>query len=307
MTRGPGDRPGPVIAFGDFKLAFERFSKDTMTQWAAALTYYSLLSLFPALLFGVAVLGFFGQQSLVTEAADYLKEVGAPPEVVDAITSALESALNQRSAAAGALFVGLATTLFGATGAFNSAGVALNRVFRVQEGRGYVGRTLNNLLWTLVVLVLVNVTCVLIFLGGDLAADVLGLIGLGENVAAVWAYARWPGALLSAMLIYAIVYYAAPNVEVRNWRYITPGAVFGVAAWIVASAGFFFYVSTFASYSATYGAFAAVVILLIWLWLTNVVLLFGAELNAVVDLRRAPDVPPGYDGPVLPPRDPPDE
>jgi membrane protein len=307
MTRGPGDRPGPVIAFGDFKLAFERFSKDTMTQWAAALTYYSLLSLFPALLFGVAVLGFFGQQSLVTEAADYLKEVGAPPEVVDAITSALESALNQRSAAAGALFVGLATTLFGATGAFNSAGVALNRVFRVQEGRGYVGRKLNNLLWTLVVLVLVNVTCVLIFLGGDLAADVLGLIGLGENVAAVWAYARWPGALLSAMLIYAIVYYAAPNVEVRNWRYITPGAVFGVAAWIVASAGFFFYVSTFASYSATYGAFAAVVILLIWLWLTNVVLLFGAELNAVVDLRRAPDVPPGYDGPVLPPKDPPDE
>jgi membrane protein len=307
MTRGPGDRPGPVIAFGDFKLAFERFSKDTMTQWAAALTYYSLLSLFPALLFGVAVLGFFGQQSLVTEAADYLKEVGAPPEVVDAITSALESALNQRSAAAGALFVGLATTLFGATGAFNSAGVALNRVFRVQEGRGYVGRKLNNLLWTLVVLVLVNVTCVLIFLGGDLAADVLGLIGLGENVAAVWAYARWPGALLSAMLIYAIVYYAAPNVEVRNWRYITPAAVFGVAAWIVASAGFFFYVSTFASYSATYGAFAAVVILLIWLWLTNVVLLFGAELNAVVDLRRAPDVPPGYDGPVLPPRDPPDE
>ena len=307
MTRGPGDLPGPVIAFGDFRGALDRFNQDTMTQWAAALTYYSLLSLFPALLFGVAVLGFFGQQSLVAEAADYLKEVGAPPEVVDAITSALQSALNQRNAAAGALFLGLVTTLYGATGAFNSAGVALNRVFRVEEGRGYVGRKLNNLLWTLVVLVLVNVTCVLIFLGGDLAADVLGLIGLGENVAVVWPYIRWPGALLSAMLIYAIVYYAAPNVEVRNWRYITPGAVFGVAAWIVASAGFFFYVSTFASYSATYGAFAAVVILLIWLWLTNVVLLFGAELNAVVDLRRAPDVPPDYDGPVLPPKDPPDE
>ena len=307
MTRGPGDRPGPVIAFGDFKDAFERFSKDTMTQWAAALTYYSLLSLFPALLFGVAVLGFFGQQSLVADAAGYLKDAGAPPEVIDAITSALQSALGQRQAAAGALFLGLATTLYGATGAFNSAGVALNRVFRVEEGRGFVGRKLNNLLWTLVVLVLVNLTCVLIFLGGELATDVLELIGLGENVAAVWAYARWPGALLSAMLIYAIVYYAAPNVEVRNWRYITPGAVFGVVAWIVASAGFFLYVSTFASYSATYGAFAAVVILLIWLWLTNVVLLFGAELNAVVDLRRDPDTPPGYEGPVLPPKDPPDE
>jgi membrane protein len=307
MTRGPGDRPGPAIEFADFKRAFDRFSKDTMTQWAAALTYYSLLSLFPALLFGVAVLGYFGQQSLVTDAASYLKDAGAPPETVDAITKALESAIGQRSTAAGALVLGLVTTLYGATGAFNSAGVALNRVFRVDEGRGFVGRKLNNLLWTLVVLVLVNLTCVLIFLGGDLATDALGLIGLGENVATVWAYARWPGALLSAMLIYAIVYYAAPNVEVRNWRYITPGAIFGVAAWIVASAGFFFYVSTFASYSATYGAFAAVVILLIWLWLTNVVLLFGAELNAVVDLRRAPDRPRGHDEPVLPPKDSPDE
>lgn len=307
MTRGPGDRPGPAIEFGDFRRAFDRFSKDTMTQWAAALTYYSLLSLFPALLFGVAVLGYFGQQSLVTDAANYLKDVGAPPETVDAITSALESAMRQRSTAAGALVIGLATTLYGATGAFNSAGVALNRIFRVEEGRGFVRRKLNNLLWTLALLALVNLTCVLVFLGGDLAADVLGLIGLGENIAAVWAYVRWPGALLSAMLIYAIVYYAAPNVEVRNWRYITPGAVSGVAAWIIASAGFFFYVSRFASYSATYGAFAAVVILLIWLWLTNVVLLFGAELNAVVDLRRSPDVPPGHEGPVLPPKDPADE
>ena len=100
----------------------------------------------------------------------------------------------------------------------------------------------------------------------------------------MWAYVRWPAALLSAMLIYAIVYYAAPNVEVRNWRYITPGAVFGVPAWIIASAGFFFYVSEFASYSATYGAFAAVVILLIWLWLTNV----GAAVRSRAERGRRP-------------------
>jgi membrane protein len=306
VSRGPADRRGPVVELGDFKRAFERFQNDTMTQWAAALTYYSLLSLFPALLFAVAVLGVFGQQSLVNDVADYLKDAGAPPQTVDAITSALESAVRQRNTAAGALLLGLVTTLYGATGAFNSAGVALNRVFRVEEGRGFVSRKLGNLLWTLALLVLVNLTCVLVFLGGDLAADVLGLIGLGENIATVWAYARWPGALLSAMLIYAIVYYAAPNVEVRNWRYITPGAVFGVGAWIVASAVFFFYVSEFASYSATYGAFAAVVILLIWLWLTNVVLLFGAELNVVVDVRREPDLPLDHDGPVLPPKDPPD-
>jgi membrane protein len=116
--------------------------------------------------------------------------------------------------------------------------------------------------------------------------------------------ARWPAALVSAMLVYAVVYYAAPNVEIRRWQWITPGAVSGVLAWIAASGAFFVYVANFSSYSATYGAFATVVILLVWLWLTNVVMLLGAELNAVVDLRRAPDLPRGYDGPLLPAKDP---
>jgi membrane protein len=137
--------------------------------------------------------------------------------------------------------------------------------------------------------VLVLLTLVLVFLGGGLARDVLGLIGLGDTAVQVWRIARWPAALLAAMLIYAIVYYAAPNVEIRHWRYISPGAMLGVALWILASGGFFAYVSNFSSYSATYGAFAAVVILLVWLWLTNSALLFGAELNAVVDQRRAPN------------------
>ena len=297
-------RPGPVIQPSDFKRAVERFQADEMTRWAAALTYYSLLSLFPALLFGVAVLGFFGQQALVTDIADYLKDAGAPPEVIDGVTSALQSAQGQRGTAAGALVLGLATSLYGASGAFGAAGAALNHVWRVEEGRGFVGRKLRNLLWTIVVLGLVLLTSVLVFLGGSLAEDVLGLIGLGDSVSDVWSIVRWPAALVAAALIYAIVYYAAPNVEVRRWQYITPGAVFGVLAWIAASAGFFFYVSELARYSATYGAFATVVILLIWLYLTNLVLLFGAELNAVIDIRRSPDLPPDYDGPVLPPKDP---
>jgi membrane protein len=295
-----------VIEAGDVKRAFLRFQKDEMTQRAAALTYYSLLSLFPALLFGVAVLGVFGQQSLVHDAADYLKSAGAPRATVDAVASALESARRERGTALGALVLGLATALYGASGAFGAAGSALNQVWRVQEGRGFVKHKAHNLAWTLVLMVLVLVTCVLLFLGGGLAGDVLGLIGLGDTAADVWRIARWPAALLSAMLIYAIVYYAAPNVEIRHWKYITPGAVSGVALWILASAGFFVYASNFSSYSATYGAFAAVVILLVWLWLTNSALLFGAELNAVVDQRRAPNLPPGYDGPVLPPKEPAD-
>jgi membrane protein len=296
-------RPGRVLEPGDFKRAFARFKEDEMLQWAAAITYFSMLSLFPALLVGVAVLGVFGQEGLIPDAADYLKSAGAPPETVDAVTAALESAQSERGTAAGALAVGLATALYGASGAFGSVGAALNHVWRVEEGRGFVKQKLLNLAWTIVLIVLVLVTCALVFLGGGLASDVLGLIGLGDTVVAIWRVARWPAAVLATMLIYAIVYYAAPNVEIRRWQYITPGAVFGVLAWILASVGFFLYVSRFATYSATYGAFATVVVLLVWLYLTNLVLLFGAELNVAVDQRRAAHLPDDYEGPVLPPKE----
>jgi membrane protein len=295
-----GLHAGPPIEPGDFKRAFTRFRRDQITDNAAALTYYSLLSLFPALLFCAALLGAFGQEALITQAADYLKRAGAPQGTVDAVIAALRSAQQQRGTAQLALVIGLATSLYGAAGAFGAVGRALNKIFRVQEGRGFVRHKLNDLLWTLAVAVLGLLTFILVFLGGGLASDVLRRFGLGESVADVWRIARWPAALLVAMTIYAILYYAAPNVEVRRFRWITPGAVVGVLLWIVASFGFFLYVSNFSSYGATYGAFAGVVILLVWLWLSNLVLLFGAELNAVVDLRRSRHLPLEYDGPVLP-------
>ena len=257
------------------------------------------------LLFCAALLGVFGQEALITQAASYLKDAGAPASTVDAVTSALSSAQSQRGTAWAALIIGLVTSLYGASGAFGAAGRALNRIFRVDEGRGFVKKKLTNLLWTLIVAVLGLVTFILVFLGGGLADDVLGKIGLtGDLFSATWHWARWPAAVLVAMTIYAIVYYAAPNVEVPRFRWITPGAVSGVLAWIIASFGFFVYVSNFASYSATYGAFAGVVVLLIWLWLTNTIMLFGAELNAVVDLRRTPSKGVNYEGPVLPEREP---
>lgn len=277
-----------------------------MTDYAAALTYYSLLSLFPALLFAVAVLGVFGQQGLITETADYLKTAGAPENTVNAVTSALSSAQEQRGTAITALVIGLALSLNGASGAFGAAGRGLNRVWRVEEGRGMLRRKAHDLMWTLAVLALVTVTFVLIFLGGGLATDVFGWLGLGDTAADVWRIARWPAALAAATLVYAVVYFAAPNVEIRRFRWITPGAVFGVSTWILASLLFFVYVSNFSSYSATYGAFAGAVILLVWLWLTNVVLLFGAELNAVIDLRRSPELSRSYDGPPLPAKVPAD-
>jgi membrane protein len=264
------------------------------------------MSLFPALLVGVAVLGFFGQGGLIGDAAGFLRSVGAPKETVDAVTSGLQTAQENRGTAFGALVLGLATSLYGASGAFGAVGRALNVIWRVEEGRGFAKHKLHDLLWTLIVLALVLVTFVLVFLGGSLSEFVFSQVGLGDTTAAIWRYVRWPAAMLAMILIYAIVYFAAPNVEIRRFRWITPGAAFGVAAWLLASAGFFLYVANFGSYSATYGAFAAAVILLVWLWLTNVVLLFGAELNAVIDLRRSPELSRSYDGPPLPAKVPAD-
>jgi len=306
MSPSEDPRPGKRLVISDFKRAFKRFQADQMTDHAAALTYYSLLSLFPALLFGVAALGYFGRQGLVNDAADYLLQAGAPESTVNAVIKALESAQSQRGAAFTALIIALGTSLWGASGAFGAVGRALNIVWRVEEGRNFIRKKAHDLMWTLILLVLVLMTFVLIFVGGDVARDLLGTIGLGDVGADIWLLARWPLALVLAMMVYAIVYYAAPNVEVPRFQFLTPGAVVGVVAWIVASAGFFFYVSNFSSYSATYGAFAGAVILLVWLWLTNVVLLLGAELNAAIDLRRSPELSKKYDGPSLPAKVPAD-
>ncbi len=297
-------RPGPAIQAGDFKRAFARFRRDQVTDHAAALTYYALLSLFPGLLFGVALLGFFGQQGLISDAASFLISVGAPSETIDAVTGALEGAQENRGTALTALVLAMATSLYGAAGAFGAVGRALNAIWRVEEGRPFVKHKAHDIGWTVVVLALVLVTAVLVFLGGALSEFVFSLIGLGDTTAAVWRYVRWPAALLAMILIDAVVYFAAPNVEIRRFQWITPGAMFGVLATLLASLAFFFYVANFSSYQATYGAFAGMVILLVWMWVSNVVLLFGAELNAVIDLRRSPHLSDGYDGPPLPAKEP---
>src|SRR5215210_7358109 len=189
-------RPGPRIELSDFKRAFQRFQRDQMTDRAAALTYYSLLSLFPALLFGVAALGYFGGSGLIDDAADYLRKAGAPGQTVDAVTKALESAQSQRSTAFTALVVALGTSLHGASGAFGAFRRALNVVWRVAEGRNFVRRKAHDIGWTAVLLVLVLITFVLIFVGGSVADDLLGFVGLGSVAADVWLVARWPAALV---------------------------------------------------------------------------------------------------------------
>jgi membrane protein len=264
--------------------AAKSFLAHQMTDRAATLTYYAMMSLFPALLVGVTLLGLFGQQGLVTDATDYLLDHGLDSDTAKVVSKVLENMVNASGGALGAtLVVSVLLALNGASGAFGAAGRALNLAYGVEENRGMVRRKLTDLATTLVVIVLFAVVLAAIFLGGQIADDLFGKIGLGSTAATVWSYARWPVALVAATVAYGLVYGVAPNVQPRRIRWITPGAVVGVVLWIVLSLGFSIYVRNFSSYGAVYGAFAAAIVLLLWLYLSANAFLFGAELNAELE------------------------
>lgn len=261
--------------------AFSRFRADGMTDSAAALTYYALLSLFPALLVGASMFGLLGQSHAIDEITRYLTRHGADSSTVDAVRSTLRTAQSSRGGAGIGLIVGIAIAMYGGSGAFAAAGRALNRVMRVDETRGMVRRKALDLACTLVVIVLAVVALLLVFVGRGVARQLFGELGLGPAAAEVWSVLRWPAAVVVAMTTFAFVYWTAPNRRGARFRLVSAGAAVAVAIWLAASAAFFLYVQNFGSYNATYGAFAGAVILLVWLWLTNVALLFGAEIDAV--------------------------
>ena len=258
------------------------FYDDQMTHHAAALTYYALMSLFPALLLAVSLLGVAGQYPATYDAiVGYLREV-VPPSALAPLDSSLRAALQSKGTAATALVLAFVVALYGTTGLLEAARRALNVVYEVRGGRSFLRRKAIDVASTVVLMVLVLVSLVLVFVGGGFAEDLLGFLGLGPAVADVWDVARWPAALVVAMLVFAFVYYVTPDVEERSFRAVTPGAAVGVMLWLVASAGFSLYVSRVADVGALYGAFAGAIVLVAWLWLTNVALLFGAELNAAI-------------------------
>jgi membrane protein len=290
--------------FGTLKRAFEKFQADEMTDRAASMTYYVMMSLFPALLVCVALLGLLGDQSLVTDAVRYARDHGAPAEVADALGKALSSTVEKAGGAVSfALVLGVLVAIYGASGAFGGAGRALNTVYGVRESRNFLTHKLTDIAWTLVAVLFAIVALVSVFLGGGLAKDIFGTIGLGDTAAGIWSFARWLVALGAVLLMYAITYSFAPDIKPRRLRWITPGAAAGVVMWMIASAGFFFYVSNFGKYGATYGAFAGAVILLLWLYLSSLAFLFGAELNAELEREQRP----AYGDPPPPrPQPPPD-
>ena len=271
----------PSRVVGIAVAAFKRYREQQMTDRAAALTYFAMMSLFPSLLVGVSLLGLFGQQGLVQDASNYLLEHGADETTADVVRKTLQNMINASSGALGAtLLVSIALALNGAWGAFGAAGRALDVAFGVTEGRGFVRRKLTDLAAALAVIVLFAVVIVATFLGGQIADDLFGKIGLGETAATVWSYARWPAALIAATVAYGLVYRLAPDVRPPTVRWISVGAIVGIALWLLLSFGFSIYLRNFATYGAAYGTFGAAIVLLLWLYLSANAFLFGAAVNA---------------------------
>jgi membrane protein len=263
------------------------FYDDQMTHHAAALTYYALMSLFPAVLLALSLLGLVGQYPDTYNAiVDYLHDV-APASVVDPVDQSLRGAFQSKGTAATTLAIGIVVAFYGMTGALEAARRALNVVFELDgTGRGFLRRKSIDVLLAIVLMVLVLASLVMVFVGGGLSHDLLGFIGLGSTAADIWDVARWPGAVLVAMLVFTLIYYVTPDIQHRGFRWLIPGAATGVVLWLLASLAFSQYVSRVADVGAVYGAFTGAILLVGWLWLTNVALLFGAELNAEIERQK---------------------
>ena len=275
-----------------------------MTDWAAALTYYGVLSIFPALLVLVSILGLVGQsatQPLVENVGKF-----APGSAKEIVTTAIENLQESRGSAGLALIVGLAAALWSASAYIGAFIRAANVVWDVEEGRP-IWKTLPlRLGLTLLMLVLLGITAMAVVLTGPLAEAVGDLIGLDDTFVTVWDIAKWPVLVVIVSLMFALLYWLAPNIRQPGFRWITPGGIAAVLLWIAASLAFAFYVATFGSYNKTYGSVAAVIVFLVWLWISNTALLLGAEFDAEIQRgRKIAAGQPAEKEPFLPPRDEP--
>ncbi|MET0965798.1 MAG: YihY/virulence factor BrkB family protein [Nakamurella sp.] len=260
------------------------FSDDQCTDLAAALTYYAVLALFPALLALVSLLGLVGQQGKTEELINVLSDMGAG-SVAETIRAPLQQ-LTQTSAAGIGLIIGIAGALWSASGYVGAFGRAMNRVYEIKEGRPFWKLRPLMIVITLATVILAGLVAIGLVVSGPLARAIGDAIGLGETAVTVWNIVKWPVLLLLAALVVAILYYATPNVKQPKFRWISVGAGIAIVTWVVASALFGLYVSQFSNYNKTYGSLAGVIIFLLWLWITNLALLFGAEVDAEMERGR---------------------
>jgi membrane protein len=271
--------------WGVLKRTVSEFQDDNLTDWAAALTYYAILSIFPALLVLVSVLGLVGQ-SATQPLIDNVATV-APGAAKDIFTDAIRN-LQRSQGSAGILFiVGLAAALWSASGYVAAFMRASNSIYDIEEGRPVYKTLPVRVGLTLALLVLLAISAIGVILTGGLAQKVGDVVGVGGTAVDVWGYAKWPVLLLIMSFLFALLYWAAPNVKQPGFRWISPGGLLAVIGWIIGSLIFAFYVANFGSYNKTYGALGGVIIFLLWLWISNIMVLLGAEFNAELERGRA--------------------
>lgn len=298
----PDDLPKPSWKYLLSK-AFHEFGRDQCTDIAAALTYYSVLALFPALLALISMLGVFGNgQETVGTMLDMVRGF-VPPESMQQIQPVIESMVNSQ-AAGFALITGLLGALWSASGYIGAFGRAMNRMYEVDEGRPFYKLRPIQLGLTLVILLMTALVLVGLVVSGPVARTVGDAIGLGDTAVTLWNWAKWPIMLGLVVLIVALLYYVTPNIQQPKFRWMSIGALTAIIVWIIASLLFGLYVSNFGNYNKTYGALAGVIVMLLWLWITNLALLFGAEMDS--EMERARQLQGGIKAEEtlqLPPRD----
>ena len=267
------------------KKVWREFSDDQCTDLAAALTYYGVLAIFPAVLALSAILGLVGQsEKSVQTVLDVISPLVSEDALGTIEPTLLELASSQT--AGWALLLGAVLALWSASGYVGAFARAMNRIYEIGEGRPFWKLRPVMLLVTLVAIALVALVLLMLVVSGPLAQSIGDQIGLGDQAVQVWNIAKWPVMLLAVIVIVAILYYATPNVQQPKFRWVSVGAVVAIVIWMIASAGFAFYVANFASYNKTYGSLAGVIIGLVFLWLTNVALLLGAEIDSELERGR---------------------
>jgi membrane protein len=256
------------------------FQEDNLSDWAAALTYYGLLSLFPALIAMVSLIGIFGDPTSTTHSlTEIINELG-PKSAAETFEGPIKSITESSGSAGIALILGIAAALWSASGYTGAFMRASNIIYETPEGRPFWKLRPLQLLVTFVMIVLLTLLAVSLVLTGPVVNAVAEPLGIGSTAVDVWNIAKWPVMLLVFAAMIGVLYYASPNVKLRGFEWVTPGSLVAIVVWVVASALFAFYVSNFGSYNKTYGTLGGLIALLVWFWISNIAILFGHQLNA---------------------------
>jgi len=266
--------------FGVLRRTVTEFREDNLTDWAAALTYYGLMALFPALIALVSLVGLFADPQTTTQKLTQIVTQLGPEAGAQTFSGPIRSITSNQSAAGVLFVIGFATALWSASGYVGAFMRASNVTYETPEGRPIWKLRPLQMLIALMIVVLGAILAVGLVLTGPIVDAVAEPLGIGNTATTIWDIAKWPLMLAMFLTMVSVLYYATPNVKLQGFKWVTPGSVVAVAIWLAASALFAVYVASFSSYDKTYGTLGGVVVMLIWFWITNLALLFGHELNA---------------------------